>query len=313
MRSLIFALAFSIPFFWVTVWLLGFSARLFFWVLETYSDSSLARWWRSIITFPTTNQGKALRRPIWTIAAIFGGLAVFLEQLHAPAKLTTLIGEFAGCVVLVALLCHLPVPLPSWLDGQWQWNKRHGFIDTNGKLIETGGSPSAAMTLTLQKGRIKDLSATIALPTGWRMIPLDSQSVAHVNIPAMPLAPLFVLLQGPTDALSTFPATLAVTVTPSDTRTPPTVGVLSDRLSKTIQNWVTLEELKRTKPRGAVMCTGIYSEGGVSFTVIQWTWKRHIDRNTSIAITATATTTTRQYPHVVDDMIKLAENMRFKR
>ena len=58
-------------------------------------------------------------------------------------------------------------------------------------------------------------------------------------------------------------------------------------------------------PSGAFLRTGIYIEGTVPITMCQWAWIHHAQGGQRHLVTATATSTTDQFPFVADDIVTI--------
>ena len=120
-----------------------------------------------------------------------------------------------------------------------------------------------------------------------------------------PLAPVVLVAQGPMDYENLRPSTLSICATPASSEQRLPLGTLSEAIARQVPGWFTLDEITQSKPKASLMCTGTYTDEGVSLTAIQWSWVEKLDSSTFVRITATATTTTRMFPEHFKDMGKM--------
>ena len=128
--------------------------------------------------------------------------------------------------------------------------------------------------------------------------PTDSQSGTRVLGGAV----------GPIDTTHSFAATLmTVASTIPDDQDDAVVLADSARLIRdTIGGFIMLEDMAwPTNPSGAFLRTGIYIEGTVPITMCQWAWVHRAQGGQRHLITATATSTTDQFPFVADDIVQI--------
>jgi len=108
---------------------------------------------------------------------------------------------------------------------------------------------------------------------------------------------------GPVDATHSFAATiLTVASTIPDDQDDAVVLADSARLIRdTIGGPAT--------PSGAFLRTGIYIEGTVPITMCQWAWVHRAQGGQRFLVTATATSTTDQFPFVADDIVTIVPSI----
>ena len=110
------------------------SLCLFMWWSEMFSDSRVARLWRSM-TKPTL-RGKnwsAICTPAFSLAFIDVGIMSIAKEGVIPRILYFSSLYIALLLVLVILIGLLPIKFPRWVYADWQYAKRHGLLDENGK------------------------------------------------------------------------------------------------------------------------------------------------------------------------------------
>ena len=113
---------------------------------------------------------------------------------------------------------------------------------------------------------------------------------------------------GPVDATHSFAATImTVASTIPDDQDDAVVLADSARLIRdTIGGFIMLEDMVwPATPSGAFLRTGIYIEGTVPITMCQWAWVHRAQGGQRFLITATATSTTDQFPFVADDIVQI--------
>ena len=79
--------------------------------------------------------------------------------------------------------------------------------------------------------------------------------------------------------------------------------------SGVVPGWFTLDEITQSKPKASLMCTGTYTDEGVSFTAIQWAWVEKLDSSTFVTMSATATTTTHSFPKYFDEISRMVKKV----
>lgn len=113
---------------------------------------------------------------------------------------------------------------------------------------------------------------------------------------------------GPVDATHSFAATI-VAIASSIPDDQDDVAVLADSarlIRDTIGGFIMLEDMAwPATPSGAFLRTGIYIEGTAPITMCQWAWVHRAQGGQRFLVTATATSTTDQFPFVADDIVTI--------
>ena len=266
------------------------SIGLFMWWVETYTDSPLAVFWRTISSASHLTRGFSVRIPLFCFGGLIVCLSVLAELFGVPQwtyKSVRLLGYF---LFAIAAVYFLPLPVPHCVDANWQWHKRRGLIDENGTII-AASSAVAGTSILLNEDTAITLTATCAPPRRWHSLPTSSIQKPRREI-------LLLALTGPYDPNARFASTITLTASPTNTL--PQIGDLTRTLRNTIPGWITLEEIPSPRPPGGIMCTGIYIDGGTSFTSIQFQWTTPTAPE-SLRFTATLTTTTHLFPTCASD------------
>lgn len=115
-------------------------------------------------------------------------------------------------------------------------------------------------------------------------------------------------LAGPLDPTHSFAATIvAIASSIPDDQDDAVVLADSARLIRQdIGGFIMLEDMAwPATPSGAFLRTGIYIEGTVPITMCQWAWIHHAQGGQRFLVTATATSTTDQFPFVADDIVTI--------
>lgn len=275
------------------------SIGLFMWWVETYTDSPLAVFWRTTSSASHSAHGFSVRVLLFCLGGLIVCASVFMELFGMPQwtyKSLRLFGYFSFAV---AAAYFLPLPVPHCIDANWQWHKRRGLIDKNGKIIST----SATLTKTsivLNENTTMTLTATCTPPRTWHSLPC-----AEIQKPTRET--LLLALTGPDDPSARFTSTITLTVSPANAL--PQIGDLTQALRTTIPGWITLEEIPSPHPPGAIMCTGIYIDEGSSFTSIQFQWATPTTPN-PLRFTATLTTTTHLFPICGPDIFAMIDTLK---
>ena len=300
MRTVITTLAYAFPREIVIVWVLAFAARLLFMLFVAYSKSPLA-----LRSWPYTNVQKLdpanfLRLCAWALTALFGGMAIFARQHGFSTDIVLSLGWLTIASAVLIPLCHLPLNFPTWLDPRWYDNVRKGLVDELGNLLPRGGALRASTELTLSGGLKREFSTRLTLPLGWQQV----EEAPSYLTPA-PLAPSVLIVQGPMDYHHLCPPTLLICATPASSEQRLPLGTLSEAIARQVPGWFTLDEITQSKPKASLMCTGTYTDEGVSFTAIQWAWVEKLDSSTFVTMSATATTTTHSFPKYFDEICRM--------
>lgn len=275
------------------------SIGLFIWWVETYTDSPLAVFWRTISSASHLTRGFSVRIPLFCFGGLIVCLSVLAELFGVPQwtyKSVRLLGYF---LFAIAAVYFLPLPVPHCVDANWQWHKRRGLIDENGTII-AASSAVAGTSILLNEDTAITLTATCAPPRRWHSLPTSSIQKPRREI-------LLLALTGPYDPNARFASTITLTASPTNTL--PQIGDLTRTLRNTIPGWITLEEIPSPRPPGGIMCTGIYIDGGTSFTSIQFQWTTPTAPE-SLRFTATLTTTTHLFPTCASDIFTVINTLK---
>lgn len=297
---MITTLAYTIPREVVIVWVLAFALRLIFMLFVAFSKSRLA-----LRSWPYTNvqnldPANFLRLCAWALFALLAGMTVFARQHGFSTEIVLTLGWLTIVSAVLIPLCHLPLSFPTWMDPRWHDSVRKGLVDEVGNLLPRGGTVRTTTELTLGGGQKREFSTRIVLPLGWQRV----EEMPSYLTPT-PLAPLVLVAQGPMDYENLRPSTLSICATPASSEQRLPLGTLSEAIARQIPGWFTLDEITQSKPKASLMCTGTYTDEGVSLTAIQWSWVEKLDSSTFVRITATATTTTRIFPEHFKDIGKM--------
>lgn len=293
-------LAYTIPRGMVIVWVLAFTLRLVFMLFVAFSNSRLAQRAWPLTKVHTLDPANFLRLCAWALFALLAGMTVFARQHGFSTDIVLALGWLTITSVLLIPLCHLPLNFPTWLDPRWHDSVRKGLVDELGNLLPRGGTVRTTTELTLRGRQIREFSTRIALPLGWQRV----EEMPSYLTPT-PLAPVVLVAQGPMDYENLRPSTLSICATPASSEQRLPLGTLSEAIVRQVPGWFTLDEITQSKPKASLMCTGTYTDEGISLTAIQWSWVEKLDSSTFVRITATATTTTRMFPEHFEDMGKM--------
>lgn len=269
------------------------------WWVETYTDSPLAVFWRTISSASHLTRGFSVRIPLFCFGGLIVCLSVLAELFGVPQwtyKSVRLLGYF---LFAIAAVYFLPLPVPHCVDANWQWHKRRGLIDENGTII-AASSAVAGTSILLNEDTAITLTATCAPPRRWHSLPTSSIQKPRREI-------LLLALTGPYDPNARFASTITLTASPTNTL--PQIGDLTRTLRNTIPGWITIEEIPSPRPPGGIMCTGIYIDGGTSFTSIQFQWTTPTAPE-SLRFTATLTTTTHLFPTCASDIFTVINTLK---
>lgn len=275
------------------------SIGLFIWWVETYTDSPLAVFWRAISSASHLTRGFSVRIPLFCFGGLIVCLSVLAELCGVPQwayKSVRLLGYF---LFAIAAVYFLPLPVPHCVDANWQWHKRRGLIDENGKIIPAS-SAAAEISMLLNENTTVTLSATCTAPSRWHSLPTSA-----IQKPTRET--LLLALTGPDDPNARFASTITLTASPTNTL--PQIGDLTRALRNTIPGWITLEEIPSPLPPGGIMCTGIYIDEGTSFTGIQFQWTTPT-APVPLRFTATLTTTTHLFPTCVSNIFTVINTLK---
>jgi len=289
--------------------LILFLIGLVIWCSETYSDAPIAGFWRDMSSDFYSKRGASIRRLAWTLAAISSGTGVLLNSAGAPHSLVLITVIFTFFFLLIAVLYFLPLPVPHCLDAQWQWHKRHGLIDENGKIIPPTPHQTNYCSYALG-GETVTIKTSMELPDTWRALslpkailtpqvpPIVNATSAH---PRSPLDDALFVAVGIPEKTTGFRPNFIVTIDLMGESPIPLDGI--------IPGWMTIEQTRFPIPSDdTLMTTGLYVDEGLSYTVIQWTWTQAVS-NRTVRLYATATATTTSINSIADQLPRMLETL----
>ena len=274
-------------------------AELYMWWAETYTDSALAQFSRTFGEIIASRRLNSVTAPVIAIAMLLA-YPVFLLDESTDFRVLKLIS--AGLSIFIFILGFvylLPLPIPHCLDAQWQWHKRHGLIDENGKIITATPHQTNMQTYPIGQ-QTMTIKTSMELPDTWRALDLNNP-----NSPLIPHLPhtsttlnnlknsLFIAVSSP-ERSTGFRPNLIITMDPTGQHPIP--------LEDVIPGWLTIEEVPfPIHSSDATMSSGIYIDDHQSYTAIQWTWTQRIAEH-NIRVYATVTSTTTNINHIANDL-----------
>ena len=272
---------------------------LYAWYVETYTDTPLAQFWRAYSKANVPRRVNEIAIPLWMLSLISGSLLLFSVKIALPQYIQSVIAGSIPFFLVLSIVFLLPIPIPHLVDQQWQWHKRHGFIDENGKIITS--TPHQTNTQTYPIGQqTMTIKTSMELPETWRALDLNNP-----NSPLIPHLPhtsttlnnlknsLFIAVSAP-ERSTGFRPNLIITMDPTNQKPIP--------LEEAIPGWLTIEEVPfPIHSSDATMSSGIYIDDHQSYTAIQWTWTQRIAEH-NIRVYATVTSTTTNINHIADDI-----------
>lgn len=272
---------------------------LYVWYVETYTDTPLAQFWRAYSKANVPRRVNEIAIPLWMLSLISGSLLLFSVKIALPQYIQSVIAGSIPFFLVLSIVFLLPIPIPHLVDQQWQWHKRHGFIDENGKIITS--TPHQTNTQTYPIGQqTMTIKTSMELSETWRAVDLNNP-----NSPLIPHLPhtsttlntlknsLFIAVSAP-ERSTGFRSNLIITMDPTNQKPIP--------LEEAIPGWLTIEEVPfPIRSPDATMSSGIYIDDHQSYTAIQWTWTQRIAEH-NIRVYATLTSTTTNINHIADDL-----------
>lgn len=272
---------------------------LYVWYVETYTDTPLAQFWRAYSKANVPRRVNEIAIPLWMLSLISGSLLLFSVKIALPQYIQSVIAGSIPFFLVLSIVFLLPIPIPHLVDQQWQWHKRHGFIDENGKIITS--TPHQTNTQTYPIGQqTMTIKTSMELPETWRALDLNNP-----NSPLIPHLPhtsttlntlknsLFIAVSAP-ERSTGFRSNLIITMDPTNQKPIP--------LEEAIPGWLTIEEVPfPIRSPDATMSSGIYIDDHQSYTAIQWTWTQRIAEH-NIRVYATLTSTTTNINHIANDL-----------
>ena len=272
---------------------------LYVWYVETYTDTPLAQFWRAYSKENAPRRVNEIAIPLWMLSLISGSLLLFSVKIALPQYIQSIIAGSIPFFLILSIVFLLPIPIPHLVDQQWQWHKRHGFIDENGKIITSTPHQTNTQTYPIEQ-QTMTIKTSMELPETWRALDLNNP-----NSPLIPHLPhtsttlnnlknsLFIAVSIP-ERTTGFRPNLIITMDPTGQNPIP--------LEDAIPGWLTIEEVPfPIHSPDATMSSGIYIDDHQSYTAIQWTWTQRIAEH-NIRIYATLTSTTTHINHIADDL-----------
>ena len=273
--------------------------ELYMWWAETYTDSALAQFSRTFGEKIASRRLNSVTAPAIAIGILLAYPVVLLDGSTDFRVVKLISAGLSIFVFILGFVYLLPLPIPHCLDAQWQWHKRHGFIDENGKSIPPSPHQTNYCSYALG-GETVTIKTSMELPETWRALDLNNP-----NSPLIPHLPhtsttlnnlknsLFIAVSTP-ERTTGFRPNLIITMDPSGQNPIP--------LQDAIPGWLTIEEIPfPIHSPDATMSSGIYIDDHQSYTAIQWTWTQRIAEH-NIRVYATLTSTTTNINHIADDL-----------
>ena len=153
---------------------------LYVWYVETYTDTPLAQFWRAYGKEIAPRRVNEIASPLWMLCMISGSLSLFSIKIALPQHIQSV---FVGSILfffMLSIVFLLPIPIPHLVDQQWQWHKRHGFIDENGKIITS--TPHQTNTQTYPIGQqTMTIKTSMELPDTWRALDLNNPNSSLIS------------------------------------------------------------------------------------------------------------------------------------
>ena len=273
--------------------------ELYMWWAETYTDSALAQFSRTFGEKIASRRLNSVTAPTIAIGILLAYPVVLLDGSTDFRVLKLISAGLSIFFFILGFVYLLPLPIPHCLDAQWQWHKRHGFIDENGKIITS--TPHQTNTQTYPIGQqTMTIKTSMELSETWRAVDLNNP-----NSPLIPHLPhtsttlntlknsLFIAVSAP-ERSTGFRSNLIITMDPTNQKPIP--------LEEAIPGWLTIEEVPfPIRSPDATMSSGIYIDDHQSYTAIQWTWTQRIAEH-NIRVYATLTSTTTNINHIANDL-----------
>ena len=284
---------------------------LYVWYVETYTDTPLAQFWRAYSKENVPRRVNEIASPLWMLCMISGSLLLFSTKIALPQHIQSVIAGSIPFFLVLSIVFLLPIPIPHLVDQQWQWHKRHGLIDENGKIIPPTPHQTNYCSYALG-GETVTIKTSMELPDTWRALSLPNpKAILTPQIPpivnatsAHPRSPLddalFVAVGIP-EKTTGFRPNFIVTID--------LMGESPIPLDEIIPGWMTIEQTRFSIPSDdTLMTTGLYVDEGLSYTAIQWTWTQAVS-NRTVRLYATATATTTSINSIADQLPRMLETL----
>ena len=157
--------------------------ELYMWWAETYTDSALAQFSRTFGEKIASRRLNSVTAPTIAIGILLAYPVVLLDGSTDFRVLKLISAGLSIFSFILGFVYLLPLPIPHCLDAQWQWHKRHGFIDENGKIITS--TPHQTNTQTYPIGQqTMTIKTSMELSETWRAVDLNNP-----NSPLIPHLP----------------------------------------------------------------------------------------------------------------------------
>lgn len=105
---------------------------IYTWWVQTYTDSWVAEFGRSISRERMTKNMAAMTYPCMGIASTLAGINMLSDRFGAPEFIMVSISFIALFFLFIGVVYILPFPLPRLIDSRYQFMKRNGLLDDNG-------------------------------------------------------------------------------------------------------------------------------------------------------------------------------------
>ena len=284
---------------------------LYVWYVETYTDTPLAQFWRAYGKTIAPRRVNEIASPLWMLSMISGSLLLFSIKIALPQHIQSVIAGSIPFFLILSIIYLLPIPIPHLVDQQWQWHKRHGLIDENGKIIPPTPHQTNYCSYALG-GETVTIKTSMELPDTWRALSLPNPKAiltpqippivnATSTHPRSPLDDALFVAVGIPEKTTGFRPNFIVTID--------LMGENPIPLDEIIPGWMTIEQTRFSIPSDdTLMTTGLYVDEGLSYTAIQWTWTQTLS-NRTVRLYATATATTTSINSIADQLPRMLETL----
>ena len=284
---------------------------LYVWYIETYTDTPLAQFWRAYGKTIAPRRVNEIAIPLWMLCMISGSLLLFSIKIALPQHIQSVIAGSIPFFLILSIVYLLPIPVPRCIDAQWQWHKRHGLIDENGKIIPPTPHQTNYCWYALG-GETVTIKTSMELPDTWRALSLPNPKAiltpqippivnATSTHPRSPLDDALFVAVGIPEKTTGFRPNFIVTID--------LMGENPIPLDEIIPGWMTIEQTGFSIPSDdTLMTTGLYVDKGLSYTAIQWTWTQTLS-NRKVRLYATATATTTSINSIADQLPRMLETL----
>ena len=284
---------------------------LYVWYIETYTDTPLAQFWRAYGKTIAPRRVNEIAIPLWMLCMISGSLLLFSIKIALPQHIQSVIAGSIPFFLILSIVYLLPIPIPHLVDQQWQWHKRHGLIDENGKIIPPTPHQTNYCSYALG-GETVTIKTSMELPDTWRALSLPNPKAiltpqippivnATSTHPRSPLDDALFVAVGIPEKTTGFRPNFIVTID--------LMGENPIPLDEIIPGWMTIEQTGFSIPSDdTLMTTGLYVDKGLSYTAIQWTWTQTLS-NRKVRLYATATATTTSINSIADQLPRMLETL----